>query len=112
MLTGGRWKPLRDSEIAGQVFDPFSVTESTGVLASALEFSRVDPSSGDEWRRDGGERPWEFTQHGVFGTHGFNHPYFFEVERTHKNYDRLRRRFAAYGYLLGRAGESALDSVF
>lgn len=39
-------------------------------------------------------------------------PYFFEIERTHKNYDRLRRRFLAYQYLLSSSGDLAVASVF
>lgn len=39
-------------------------------------------------------------------------PYFFEVERTHKNYERLRRRFRAYGYLLGPAGERVVREAY
>jgi hypothetical protein len=39
-------------------------------------------------------------------------PYFFEIERTHKNYDRLRRRFLAYQYLLSPAGDRPVAEVF
>lgn len=43
---------------------------------------------------------------------GYYRPYFFEIERTHKNYDRLRRRFLAYAHLLGVGGEEVVQSVF
>lgn len=43
---------------------------------------------------------------------GFYRPYFFEIERTHKNHDRLRERLRAYGYLLSSVGEGAVDIVF
>jgi hypothetical protein len=39
-------------------------------------------------------------------------PYFFEIERTHKNWERIRRRFRAYGYLLGSKGEKAVAEIF
>lgn len=39
-------------------------------------------------------------------------PYFFELERTHKNYERQRRRFQSYGYLLSKAGEAVVSKVF
>ena len=39
-------------------------------------------------------------------------PYFFEVERSHKNYDRLRRRLRAYEYLLSKKGEQVVQDVF
>lgn len=44
---------------------------------------------------------------------GYYRPYFFEIERTHKNYERLRRRFRAYAYLLNTgAGRREVASVF
>lgn len=43
---------------------------------------------------------------------GFYRPYFFEIERTHKNHDRLRERLRAYGYLLSAVGEGAVGKVF
>ncbi|MBN1611389.1 MAG: replication-relaxation family protein [Polyangiaceae bacterium] len=43
---------------------------------------------------------------------GYTRPLFVEVERTHKNVARLRRRLAAYGYLLSAKGEGAVDQVF
>ena len=39
-------------------------------------------------------------------------PYFFEVERTHKNAERLTRRFRAYDYLLSAVGHKAVRDVF
>lgn len=43
---------------------------------------------------------------------GYTRPLFVEVERTHKNLARLRRRLGAYGYLLSAKGEGAVDRVF
>ncbi len=42
----------------------------------------------------------------------FFRPYFFEIERTHKNYDRLRERLRAYSWLLGDDGRFEVDRVF
>lgn len=42
----------------------------------------------------------------------FFRPYFFEIERTHKNYDRLRERLRAYSWLLGHDGQPEIDRVF
>lgn len=39
-------------------------------------------------------------------------PYFFEVERSHKNYERLRQRFRAYSHLLDVSGHRTVAGVF
>lgn len=43
---------------------------------------------------------------------GYYRPYFFEVERTHKNYTRLRWKMAAYAALFSRSGNNGVQGVF
>jgi hypothetical protein len=43
---------------------------------------------------------------------GYYRPLLFEVERSHKNYERQRQRFQAYEDLLSRRGERVVQDVF
>lgn len=63
----------------------------------------------------GNETVWiqpDFTALIAHQRRGFYRPYFFEIERSHKNYERLRRRFLAYQYLLSSAGAHTVAEVF
>jgi len=43
---------------------------------------------------------------------GYYRPYFFEVERTHKNYERLRLKMRAYEHLFSRNGNRGVGEIF